>query len=173
MRTKERSLQWINLGPVPSHFIGSYEFFIFTWAFMEKSLTSHKESSGYYISGQGLVQMQSGKSIIWKSCLPAEFYSSLIFWSHSRQRQNESLALGSKRISPKGVPRQKCGPSSDKNWTPAPTNWGGIWSMPVLDSAPHFWLIFPASFPIPGHMAEAILRARCTMELRGIYTCRA
>lgn len=46
---------------------------------MENGLASYKVSLGYCISGQGLVQMQSGKSTIWKSCLPAAFYSSLIF----------------------------------------------------------------------------------------------
>lgn len=74
-----------------------------------------KKSSGYYISGQGLVQMQSGKSSIWKSYLLAEYYRSLIFWSYSRHRQNYSLGLGSKKISCMDFSRQKCGPTLDKS----------------------------------------------------------
>lgn len=118
---------------------------------MENGLASYKVSLGYCISGQGLVQMQSGKSTIWKSCLPAAFYSSLIFGLTQDTGRTLVLAfrpgLGSERILHKDISRQQCGPELDKNETAAPAELGSICSKSGMATAAssdgHFWVIFP------------------------------
>lgn len=134
---------------------------------MENGLASCKVSFGYCISGQGLVQMQSGKSTIWKSCLPAAFYSSLIFGLTQDTGRTKGQTWVVRGFLHKDISRQQRGSELDKNETAAPAELGSIWSKPGMATAAS-WLLGclsnPDPFPDPRHTLEAMPREVFTSE---------